>query len=126
MGRCNELAFDTEAETLAYTIWHLVDRYGRILQVLDEMLEAGHLPLRRKRMSVLEVGAGPSPAAYAITDFYEDLQAWSASLGESGVDFRPVTNLMLLDRGPAWGHLVHHVSEALIALGESRNLVHSV
>jgi hypothetical protein len=31
LGRCNELAFISEWETLAYTIWHLVDRYARIL-----------------------------------------------------------------------------------------------
>jgi ribosomal protein RSM22 (predicted rRNA methylase) len=122
MGRCNELAFATEAETLAYTIWHLIDRYGRILQVLDELFTAGHLPLRRKRMSVLEVGAGPSPAAYAVTDFYQDLRAWSASLGEPDVDIRPVTDLMVLDRGPAWGHLVHNLSEVLMTLGEDRRL----
>jgi hypothetical protein len=34
LGKCNELAFSSSPETLAYTIWHLVDRYARILQVL--------------------------------------------------------------------------------------------
>jgi hypothetical protein len=120
MGQCNELDFATEAETLAYTIWHLVDRYGRVLQVLDGLFAAGYLPLRKKRMSVLEVGSGPSPASYAVTDFYLDLRTWSASQGEPQVDICPVTNLMLLDRGPAWAHLVHNLSEELLVLGESR------
>jgi hypothetical protein len=26
LDRCNELAFSSDSETLAYTIWHLVDR----------------------------------------------------------------------------------------------------
>ena len=61
LGRCNELAFSSESETLAYTIWHLVDRYARIIQVLDELVRRGQLPLRKTRLSVLEIGAGPSP-----------------------------------------------------------------
>jgi ribosomal protein RSM22 (predicted rRNA methylase) len=122
LGRCNELAFATEAQTLAYTIWHLADRYGRLLQVLDALFVAGHLPLRRKRMSVLEVGAGPSPAIYAVTDFYIDLRAWLASQGELGVEICPVTHPMSLGRGPAWAHLVHNVSEELILLGGIRRV----
>jgi len=118
LGRCNELTFETPAETLAYTIWHLTDRYGRVLQVLDALFTAGHLPLRTKRMSVLEIGAGPLPAVYATTDFFSDLKAWVATLGDGGVDICPVTEPMSLDRGRAWSFLVHRLSEALIGLGD--------
>jgi hypothetical protein len=117
-GRCNELAFGSPEETLAYTIWHLTDRYGRVLQVLDGLFAAGHLPLRRTRMSVLEIGAGPLPAVYATIDFFSDLAAWIPTLGDVGLDICPVTDPMSLDRGQAWPSLVHALSEALIGLGD--------
>jgi hypothetical protein len=117
LGRCNELAFTSDSETLAYTIWHLVDRYGRILQVLDELARRGHLPLRKTRLSILEIGAGPSPALHAVRDFYYDLARWAGQLDEE-LELTPATHLLSLDRGAAWSHLVHGVSEELLRLGD--------
>jgi hypothetical protein len=117
LSRCNELAFTSESETLAYTIWHLVDRYGRIVQVLDELLRRGHLPLRKTRLSVLEIGAGPSPALHAVRDFYRDLVGWGEQV-DGRLDLTPCTHLLSLDHGAAWSHLVHAVSEELLVLGD--------
>jgi hypothetical protein len=114
---CNELAFNSEPETLAYTIWHLVDRYGRVLQVLDELMARGHLPLRKTRLSALEIGAGPSPALYAIKDFYHDLGEWAHQV-DARLELTSATHLISLDRGAAWSHLVHNLSEELLRLGE--------
>jgi hypothetical protein len=118
LGRCNELAFSSESETLAYTIWHLVDRYARILQVLDALVKRGDLPLRRTRLSALEIGAGPSPALHAIRDFYYDLVEWTGQL-DPELKLTPATHLMSLDRGVAWSHLTHGVSEELLLLGDN-------
>ena len=117
LGRCNELAFGAEADTLAYTIWHLVDRYARIIQVLDELVRRGHLPLRMTRLSALEIGAGPSPALHAVRDFYGDLVEWTGQLDDK-LNLTLATHLLSLDRGPAWSHLVHGVSEELLLLGD--------
>lgn len=111
---CDRLAFDSDAETVAYLIWHLSDRYGRVLQVLDRLLVAGHLPLRRSRLSVMEVGAGPAPALFAVRDFYDDLRAFIAT-SELGVDAGPARILHAIDRGPAWSWLLHRFSEELYA-----------
>lgn len=118
LGRCNELAFNSESETLAYTIWHLVDRYARTLQALDELVRRGHLPLRKTRLSVLEIGAGPSPALHAVRDFYLDFIEWASQLDEE-LNLTPATHLLSLDRGAAWSHLVHGVSEELLLLGDN-------
>jgi hypothetical protein len=117
LARCNELAFSSDSETLAYTIWHLVDRYARILQVLDELVRRGHLPLRKTRLSVLEIGAGPSPALHAVRDFYSDFVEWAGQLDDK-LNLTPTTHLLSLDRGAAWSHLVHGVSEELLLLGD--------
>ncbi|MWA08634.1 hypothetical protein [Streptomyces sp. BA2] len=112
---CDELYFQDSDEAAAYTVQHLTDRYGRVTQVLERLFAAGHLPLRRRQMSVLEVGAGPAPGLYAARDFYADLALWAETSGHE-VPFLPVMRMHALDKGEAWGRLLHSLSEHLIAL----------
>ncbi|MFD0417311.1 hypothetical protein [Streptomyces sp. NPDC127108] len=102
-------------EAAAYTVQHVTDRYGRVTQVLERLFAAGHLPLRLRQMSVLEIGAGPAPGLYAARDFYADVGLW-AETTDHQVPFRPVTRTHGLDRGEAWGHFLHSLSERLITL----------
>ena len=112
---CDLLDFDTTAQTVAYMIWHLADRYGRITQVLDRISELGHLPIKLRGTTVLEVGAGPAPALYAVRDYYDDLRTWIAA-AKLGVEVAPATVLASIDRGVAWSSLLHRLSEALWSL----------
>ena len=61
---CNHLTFDDPAEALAYSGLHLVDRYGRVSQVLENLMRIGRLPLRHAGVG-REVGAAPAPGLYA-------------------------------------------------------------
>jgi hypothetical protein len=112
---CDSLDFDSAAQTVAYMIWHLADRYGRVTQVLDRIFELGHLPIKLRGVTVLEVGAGPAPALYAIRDYYDDLRAWIAA-AELGVEVAPAAVLASIDRGAAWSSLLHQLSETLLSL----------
>lgn len=109
---CDLLDFETTAQTVAYMIWHLADRYGRVTQVLDRIFELGHLPIKLRGATVLEVGAGPAPALYAVRDYYDDLRAWIAA-AKLGVEAAPATVLASIDRGVAWSSLLHRLSETL-------------
>jgi hypothetical protein len=112
---CDSLDFDSAAETVSYMIWHLADRYGRVTQVLDRIFELGHLPIKLGGATVLEVGAGPAPALYAVRDYYDDLRAWTATT-KLGVKVAPSTALASIDRGVAWSSLLHQLSETLWSL----------
>jgi ribosomal protein RSM22 (predicted rRNA methylase) len=112
---CDDLCFQDYDEAAAYTVQHLTDRYGRVTQVLERLFAAGHLPLRLRQMSVLEVGAGLAPGLYAARDFYADLALWAETTGQQ-TEFVPVTHMYVLDRGEAWDRLLHHLSERLISL----------
>ncbi|WP_217182232.1 hypothetical protein [Streptomyces sp. AC495_CC817] len=112
LDRCDDLEFRDPAEVTAYMILHLADRYGRVTQILERLFTAGHLPLRRRRLSVLEIGAGPAPALYAVHDFYDDLALWAQTTRQQ-VEFAPATEMSALDRGPAWSRLLHHFSEEI-------------
>jgi hypothetical protein len=110
---CDELTFDDRAEAIAYAALHLVDRYGRVTQVLERVIQAGRLPLRHRGVDVLEVGAGPAPALYACRDFYADLSSWP---GRRHVVVHPVAAFHALDRGTAWDQFLHDLSEGLMVI----------
>ncbi|MFJ5836618.1 hypothetical protein ACIQGO_07570 [Streptomyces shenzhenensis] len=112
LDRCDDLEFRDPAEVTAYMILHLADRYGRVTQILERLFSAGHLPIRRRQLSVLEIGAGPAPALYAVHDFYDDLALWAQATKQQ-VEFAPATAMRALDRGPAWSRLLHQLSEEI-------------
>jgi hypothetical protein len=112
LRHCDELAFDRPEQAVAYAIWHLTDRYSRVVEALDQLFRTGDLPLRTTRMSVLDVGAGPAPAIYAVNDYYLALAAWCTGTNQP-VQLLPPTRLDTLDRGPAWRGFLHMLSETL-------------
>jgi hypothetical protein len=108
---CDALKFDEVSEATAYAGLHLLDRYGRVMQVLEYLVQVGRLPIRKKGVKVLEVGAGPAPALYATRDFYAMLRDWP---GRGGAEVAPVRTSHSLERGKAWDRVLHHVSEHLM------------
>jgi hypothetical protein len=108
---CDGLSFLQPSEAIAYAGLHLVDRYGRVMQVLEHLLQVGRLPIRKRRVSVLEVGSGPAPALYATRDFYAMLHEWPA---RNGVEVAHVQVADSLERGDAWDRTLHHLSEYLM------------
>lgn len=110
---CDHLTFDDGAEALAYAGLHLLDRYGRVNQVMEYLIKIGRLPLRMHGTRVLEVGAGPAPALYATRDFYAALLRWP---GLGDIKFAPLATFDTLDRGRSWDSFLHHLSESLMGI----------
>ncbi len=117
---CDKLQFADPNEALAYLILHLVDRYGRVTDVLERLLEHGWLPIRRRRLTVLDIGAGPAPAIYAATDMYTDLADWVRETARE-IEISRVTDAHVLDRGPVWDFILHQFSEQLMAARRSES-----
>jgi len=118
LASCDSLTFESPAECLAYVCWHLVDRYGRVQLALDQLAAAGHLPVRHRSVTLLEVGAGPAPAAYAIADYYASLVDWCQATDQA-IQPALVGLPATLDRGPAWGHVLHRLSEMVLLQGQA-------
>jgi len=57
----------------AYAHVHLLERYRRFWDILICLLEAAVLPMSEKGLQVLDVGTGPAPGLYAVSDFYHAL-----------------------------------------------------
>lgn len=118
-GKCDDLDFDSTAETAAYTLAHMADRYGRSYQVLELLFEHGYLPVRKNKLNVLDVGAGPGPSTFAAIDFYRQLADWADDT-HAGVAPSHVTFPAVLERGRAWSPTIHNLTEFLNARRASR------
>ncbi|GAB3925853.1 hypothetical protein GCM10029976_019700 [Kribbella albertanoniae] len=119
LARCDSLPFDTREQCLAYICWHLLDRYGRIRQALDALCTLGHLPIRKTAVTLLEVGAGPSPASYAVGDYYAQFADWCRRT-EQPIQPAPAVIPSSVDRGPAWAPLIQFLSEMVPTHGRRR------
>lgn len=93
LAHCDDLDFDTSEQSLAYISWHLLDRYGRIQQTLDALCRTGDLPIRKQTLTLLEVGAGPAPASYAVSDYYWQFAEWSRATGQL---FEPTAEVLFI------------------------------
>ncbi len=111
---CDKLTFDELLEAIPYAALHLLDRYGRVTQVLEFLIARGCLPLRLKGVNALEVGAGPAPALFAARDFYASLIDWPK---RGDVAIGALQGFDTLDRGSAWDPLLYRLSEHLMTDG---------
>ncbi|GGF36401.1 hypothetical protein GCM10011519_07390 [Marmoricola endophyticus] len=120
LSRCDELDFKEFDQTLAYALWHEVDRYHRVTQALDMLFERGALPIAKpaRRLQMLEVGSGPAPAGYATVDYFAALGAWTQRQ-TAGFHSSDSVEVHTLDRGPAWRQMIHRLSEELLLVARS-------
>lgn len=66
---CNRLSFDDHGAAEAYVIMHFLDRFHRFQLIFDELGKMGLLQTRVRRFDALDIGTGPGPSMYALSDF---------------------------------------------------------
>lgn len=70
LHNCDEITYDEEGSAEAYAILHFLDRYHRFQLIFIKMLELDLLTIKRSRIDNLDVGTGPAPALFALSDMY--------------------------------------------------------
>jgi len=58
----------------AYTVIHFLDRYHRFQMVYIRLIEMGIFPCPPYAADILDIGTGPAPALFAISDIYSLLK----------------------------------------------------
>src|SRR5712692_4316944 len=82
LGNCdNANMYDEDMAALAYAHVHLLERYRRFWDILLRLLKEAVLPMSENELEVLDVGTGPAPVLYAISDFYQLLQKFTHEKG---------------------------------------------
>ena len=110
LSKCDEAIYDAPFVAEAYAFLHLLERYRRFSQVLDVLLRAGVLPMRDSGIDILDVGAGPGPALFASSDFYEQLAEYAKEHSIAGLA-TPQPKLHAVEASPSMGRVMHWISE---------------
>jgi hypothetical protein len=110
LSKCDEPIYDAPFVAEAYAFLHLLERYRRFSQVLDVLLRTGVLPMRDSGIDILDVGAGPGPALFASSDFYDQLTEYAEKHSIAGLA-TPQPKLHALEASPSMGHVMHWISE---------------
>ncbi len=106
----DEKTFHTALAIQAYTYAHLLERYRRIWDVLLILLKAKVLPMSDDGIDVLDIGTGPAPALYAVSDFYSALRDFATKKGYAFLD-TPSPRLHCIESSPYMWQFFHIFSE---------------
>ena len=109
-SKCDEPIYDEPFVAEAYAFVHLLERYRRFSQVLDELLAVGILPMRDRGIDILDVGVGPGPAAFATLDFYQQLAEYAEVHKIVGLH-TPPPNLRVVESSLPMVRVMHLISE---------------
>jgi ribosomal protein RSM22 (predicted rRNA methylase) len=70
---CNSINFDIDGVSQAYILFHLLERYHRYQELFADMIEQAIMPIRTNPIDIVDIGTGPGPFLYAISDTYDSL-----------------------------------------------------
>jgi len=94
----------------AYAYVHLLDRYWRTWGALVEMTKAAVLPLGQRGVRILDVGTGPAPTPYAISDFYDLLREYGLAV-ECEELTQQTTHFSIIEKSPEMCRFMHRFGE---------------
>jgi hypothetical protein len=110
IARCDDDIYGDQAVADAYAWVHLLERYRRAWLALYALFDVGRLPLARKGLEVLDVGTGPAPVLYAVSDFHAAVRAFADEADIDDLRLEP-PHLSSVEESGAMTHLVHVISE---------------
>lgn len=121
---CDQIAYDDPGVAEAYVALHFLDRYHRFQVVSRTLIERGLLPFRGPGfrgwgIDILDIGTGPGPALYSLSDTYALLSRfgaearvpalesieWNLDYAETSSSFRQWLHRFtefLMDERPDW------------------------
>jgi SAM-dependent methyltransferase len=110
LSRCDKISYEEPGQVPAYAILHFLDRYHRFQLILREAIHQRFLPLPKDTLRVLDVGTGPGPALFALSDIYALIDEFAQARDLktlTNVDYRPD----YAELSQAFRQWLHHFTE---------------
>jgi hypothetical protein len=82
ISHCDTVDYDAPGVVEAYSILHFLDRFHRFQLIYLKLLEEGLLPIKSFPIDVLDVGTGPGPTLFALSDIYSSLKLFGAEVSD--------------------------------------------
>ena len=74
LKNCDQITYEEPGTAEAYALLHFLDRYHRFQIIFDALSRNALMPNPKRKIDILDVGTGPGPSMYAISDFYRSLK----------------------------------------------------
>ena len=109
LKHCDEITYEEEGTAEAYALLHFLDRYHRFQIIFDTLHTKGLMPIKVQKIDILDVGTGPGPSMYAISDFYtslnEKIGAVQSNKDDGGF------SIDYVERSQEFRNWLHHFTE---------------
>ena len=109
LGKCNELSiYDQPMAADVYTMLHLLDRYYRLMRVYELTIAQCAFPLNKK-IKILDIGTGPAPALFALSDITLFIKEYSKKEGYNDLTLDIIPDYV--EDSYSFRNWLHHFTE---------------
>ena len=109
LKHCDEITYEEAGTAEAYALLHFLDRYHRFQIIFDTIYETGLMPIPTRKINILDVGTGPGPSMYAISDFYSNLYSKGKITHQGRINEN--FSIDYVERSPEFRDWLHHFTE---------------
>lgn len=107
LGRCDEIDYKDNETAIAYCILHFLPRYRMFQMIYSKLLCENLLPLKINinPIRTLDIGTGPGPSMYALSDIYSSIRLF----GSVGPEFQQTQDYV--EKSEVFRNILHHFTE---------------
>lgn len=109
LKHCDQISYDEPGTAEAYALLHFLDRYHRFQMVFELLHKNGLMPINNRRLDILDVGTGPGPSMFALSDFYTNV--YSDKVNESENSVESTFSIDYVERSQEFRNWLHHFTE---------------
>jgi SAM-dependent methyltransferase len=106
---CDTITYNEPGTGHAYALLHFLDRYHRFQLTFDLLARHRLMPLKHRDIDVLDIGTGPGPSMFALSDFYCERFGY-VDLTRAQRE-RPGFRIDYVERSAEFRHWLHHFTE---------------
>lgn len=110
LASCDEIDYQEDTTATAYGILHFLPRFRRFQMTFSKLVDKQVLPLGAKPINSLDIGTGPGPSLYALSDTYKSLKLFGNINNVSylkGIDYKAD----YVERSSGFRNWLHHLTE---------------
>ncbi|ELR71716.1 hypothetical protein C900_02301 [Fulvivirga imtechensis AK7] len=107
---CDEIDYQEDSVATAYGILHFLPRFRRFQLTFSKLVDKQVLPLGAKPINTLDIGTGPGPSLFALSDCYYSLRKFGELHNISylkNIDYIPD----YVERSSGFRQWLHHFTE---------------
>lgn len=109
LKHCDQITYEEPGTAEAYALLHFLDRYHRFQLIFDSLHQTKLMPLRSDEVRILDVGTGPGPSMFAVSDFYSN--ALPKKLNEDSIRKQVGFSIDYVERSYQFRSWLHHFTE---------------